>query len=64
MPCCVPCVFVRGDEPEKRELTPAEKKEQKAERAAADKARKKKVNAPGRILKIEVGHRAAVFLGS
>ncbi|CAN0018833.1 unnamed protein product [Pylaiella littoralis] len=44
----------KGDEPEKRELTPAEKKEQKAERAAADKARKKKVNAPGRILKIEV----------
>lgn len=46
--------LARGDEPEKKELTPAEKKAQKALRAAADKVRKKKVNAPGRIVKIEV----------
>lgn len=53
---CCHChiAFVRGDEPEKKELTPAEKKAQKALRAAADKKRKKKLNAPARILKIEV----------
>lgn len=49
------CVLLaRGDEPEKKELTPAQKKKQKAARAAAEKVRKKKVNAPSRILKIEV----------
>eukprot|EP00903_Cladosiphon_okamuranus_P014012 g13030.t1 len=43
----------KGDEPEKKELTPVEKKAQKALRAAADKERKKKLNAPARIAKIE-----------
>ncbi|CBJ26283.1 ABC transporter, ATP-binding protein [Ectocarpus siliculosus] len=42
-----------GDAESKKELTPAEKKAQKALRAAAEKERKKKVNAPGRISKIE-----------
>lgn len=43
----------KGDEPAKKDLTPAEKKAQKALRAAAEKERKRKVNAPGRIAKIE-----------
>lgn len=48
-------VCIRGDEAEaKKELTPAEKKKQKALRAAAEKERKKKLNAPARITKIEV----------
>lgn len=46
--------LVRADEPSKKELTPAEKKAEKAKRAAAEKERKKKVNAPARIRKIEV----------
>lgn len=48
-------LLVRSDETAKKELTPAEKKAEKAKRAAADKERKKKVNAPARIRKIEVG---------
>ncbi len=46
--------FVSVEEPSKKELTPAEKKAEKAKRAAAEKERKKKVNAPARIRKIEV----------
>lgn len=46
-----------GDAEPKKELTPAEKKAQKALRAAADKERKRKVNAPARITKIEVRKR-------
>lgn len=44
----------RGDDAVAAELTPAQKAEQKAKRVAADKLRKKKVNAPTRILKIQV----------
>lgn len=49
------CCVLRGDEAEaKKELTPAERKKQKALRAVAEKERKKKLNAPARIAKIEV----------
>ena len=51
---CRLAFLVRSDQPDKRELTPAEKKAQKALRAAAQKERKKKYNAPARIVKIEV----------
>lgn len=43
----------RGEGAVAAELTPAEKAEQKAKRVVADKLRKKKVNAPSRILKIQ-----------
>eukprot|EP00752_Nemacystus_decipiens_P011899 g10551.t1 len=46
----------KADEPgtnKDKELTPAEKKEQKALRVAAQQKQKKKFNAPGRIAKIE-----------
>lgn len=45
---------VRGEDVKaKQDLTPAEKAEQKKLRIVADKERKKKVNAPGRIVKIQ-----------
>lgn len=43
----------RGGGAKSKELTPAEKADQKAQKAAADKARKKRLNAPGRIVKIQ-----------
>ena len=38
----------------KKLMVPEDKAEQKAQRVAADKARKKKLNAPARIAKIQV----------
>lgn len=42
-----------ANDKDKKELTPAEKAEQKVQRIAAEKIRKKKVNAPSRIVKIQ-----------
>ncbi|CAM9132684.1 unnamed protein product [Laminaria digitata] len=46
----------KGDDAVAAELTPAQKTEQKAKRVVADKLRKKKVNAPTRILKIQASN--------
>lgn len=53
LPCTDTAMYCdRGDKP-KAEMTAEEKAEAKQRRMAADKLRKKKVNAPGRIVKIQ-----------